>query len=141
MAEITIGKVLRDLYLATGRKMEVFSDAVAFDAKTCYYHFKKKDLNTSILEKYEDGLRKLGYHIDVFEVVSRMRRGESIEQAMKPVPVTAMSEPVVVYQRKQDELLREVAEELSRASRKFEQLRELQNDRPVTPPGQTPPEK
>lgn len=111
---VHVGKVLREVYLATGLKMENFCSGVAFSSKTVYYHFGQEDLNTSILGKYEAGLKKLGFDVDLFEVLSRKRRGDYVELLRKGGSMT-VNDPPIAYQRlsRQDraaELLQQAAE-------------------------------
>lgn len=74
---VHVGKVLRELYLSTGLKMERFRDAVTFSNKTIYYHFGQEDLNTAILRRYEAGLKKLGKDIDIWQILAEKSRDES----------------------------------------------------------------
>lgn len=117
---VHIGMVLRELYLATGLKMERFRDGVPFSDKTIYYHFGQADLNTSILQKYEDGLKKLGFTVDIWDVISRKRRGENITQLLGG-DVWHVQEPGTPYGRRTDQqqaadLLRQAADLLSKGS-------------------------
>ena len=141
MASFPIGTTLRALYLHSGRKMAVFAEAVNFDPKTCYYHFKQEDLNTSILEKYEAGLKKLGYKVDVFDLVARMRRGQSVEQAMEPAATIAAEPPATYQAMRSAELLDNMASTMHQVAEELAELRRMQHGRPGTPAGQPAPEK
>lgn len=114
---VHVGMVLRELYLATGLKMERFRDGVPFSDKTIYYHFGQTDLNTSILQKYEEGLKKLGFTVDIWDMISRKRRGENITQLLSNDPWT-VKEPAAPYgqrssQEQAADLLRKAADLLS----------------------------
>lgn len=114
---VHVGKVLREVYLATGLKMENFCNGVAFSSKTVYYHFGQEDLNTAILTKYEAGLKSLGYQVDLYEIISRKRRGDMFE-LLGPRGNVTVNDPGVAYHRlsPQDraaELLRQAADLLA----------------------------
>lgn len=108
-----VGKVLRELYLSTGFKMEHFAAGVAYDEKTIYYHFGKEKLSTGILEKYEDGLKKLGVDIDIYAHISRKRKGydvsePSLRMVAEEVPPYLRTPPSVA------DLLRQAADQLEK---------------------------
>lgn len=114
---VHIGKVLRDIYLGTGLKMEKFREGVPFSDKTIYYHFGQEHLNTQILEKYEEGLKKLGIYIDIWDLITRRRKGYSFEEAMNS-PMVA-EEPAAYARSIKPEpsvadLLRQAAAQLER---------------------------
>jgi hypothetical protein len=73
---VHVGKILRELYLSTGLKMERFRDAVSFSNKTIYYHFGQEDLNTAILRRYEAGLNKLGMDVNIWQLLADKSHSE-----------------------------------------------------------------
>lgn len=101
---VNVGKVLRELYLSTGLKMERFREAVTFSNKTIYYHFRQKDLNTAILRRYEAGLKKLGKDVDIWQLLADKSREDEkpvrdvgntdYGEAMQDEPQTTTAEPV-----------------------------------------------
>jgi hypothetical protein len=115
---VHIGKLLRELYLASGIKMARFAAAMNASNKTIYYHFGQADLHTSILETYEHGLKDLGFEVDIWEMIYRKRRGEEITPAsLRKNSTLVVSEPSVAYhndQVKAAELLRQAADLLSK---------------------------
>lgn len=113
---VHIGQVLRDIYLGTGLKMDKFREGVPYSDKTIYYHFGQSHLNTQILENYEAGLKKLGIRIDIWDVITRRRKGYSFEEAMHPTTV----DPSVSYVQEPSgpsvaDLLRQAAAQLEKA--------------------------
>lgn len=94
MSVVHLGKVLRELYLKSGLKMDRFRLAVDFSAKTIYYHFGQEDLHTSILDRYEDGLRSLGMDVDLWELIARRRR--AVRGEADPAG-SVVAEPVEPY--------------------------------------------
>lgn len=93
MAKVHIGKLLRELYLGTGLKMERFTEAVDYADKTIYYHFKQEQLNTGILDQYEAGLRKLGFPVDIWELICMRRKGGSGTELLREPPPAPYGEP------------------------------------------------
>lgn len=80
---VHVGKVLQELFLKTGLKMERFEKGIAYSSKTIYYHFKKEHLNSGILERYESGLKKLGLEVDIWALLSRKSRGLDLFDAAR----------------------------------------------------------
>lgn len=118
-----VGNVLKALYEWTGLKMSAFTKGVPYSSKTIYYHFAQDNLNTSILEKYERGLKKLGYEVDVFELITRARRGEEVQEVLDTMGQFQEPAPRYGAPRGDDPLeaaaqaLREGADLLDRARR------------------------
>lgn len=113
MSEMHIGKVLRELYLASGLKMARFASIMHHSPKTIYYHFSQEHLNTAILDTYEEGLREMGNPVDLWELISRRRRGEHVE----PKDVSVVSDPVPAYGKPRPTEQESVADLLRRAAR------------------------
>lgn len=86
--------------------MERFATAVSFSSKTIYYHFGQDHLNTSIIERYEEGLKSLGIEVDIWAIVSRKKHGYAT-----PDSLSIVSEPPATPTR-QDQ----AAEHLRRAA-------------------------
>lgn len=109
---VHIGHVLRDLYLNSGLKMDRFRDGVPYSDKTIYYHFSQENLNTKILENYEEGLKKLGIEVDIWGIIARRRKGYSFEEAISD---SRVSEPQTTREPSVAELLRQAATMLEKA--------------------------
>jgi len=113
--EVHIGKLLRELYLATGVKMERFASALNHSPKTIYYHFGQEHLNTAILEAYEVGLKSLGREVDIWDMISRKRKGYDVLPADDP---WVASDPAAQYKRLPPpsvaDLLRQAADQLEK---------------------------
>lgn len=110
---VHLGQVLRELYLETGLKMERFRDGIPYASKTIYYHFQQTHLNTEILENYEQGLKKLGFPVDIWDLIARKRHGETLE---RPMHSSTVSEPAAPYGKPDTaaDLLRRAAELLDK---------------------------
>jgi hypothetical protein len=118
---VHVGKVLRELYLSTGLKMERFRVGIPFSDKTIYYHFKKADLNTSILEKYDAGLKKLGFNVNIWDEMAKKSKappedeeeGENESVVHDPLPRFGADDTVADLLRRAATLLDEQKEEES----------------------------
>lgn len=106
--DVHIGKLLRELYLSSGLKMERFAAALNHSPKSIYYHFGQEHLNTAILQTYEEGLKSLGINVDIWEMVTTRRRGYPLAEGRDKGDV---EDPEEEYQVKvtASDLLRQAA--------------------------------